>query len=143
MTKLRYDLIGSYESGIKIHPQTDVESKGMIITDYHGVSVADCIIITVEEVVGDLPDYMEVIKPRDTSKKVTYKKLEEVVFLNVTTASTEENAFGFFNTIKGGFEMFDGERFFISKEDFTKHYQGKDPNKYTSLIMGDFKNNLN
>ncbi len=59
MTVIKYDLIGAIKSGIKEHPQKDVERLGMKVLKYEGVPIADCAMMGVDEIIDNLPDYIE------------------------------------------------------------------------------------
>jgi hypothetical protein len=61
MTKIRFDLIGAYKAGINTHPQSHVESLGMKVLSFEGVPIADCVIMEVENIVDNLPMYIELV----------------------------------------------------------------------------------
>lgn len=66
--------------------------------------------------------------------------MKRFIDIGTQTGNTEEKEFCFFDTVRDEFEMFNGECCFTSEKEFLEYYKGKDPNRYTSLIMGDFKN---
>ena len=60
MIKFRYDLIGAYDAGVKIHPQKDIENLGLKVLSYEGVPIGDCVIMTFDSIITDneLPNYI-------------------------------------------------------------------------------------
>ena len=56
---IRYCLIDSYLSGVKIHPKKVVENLGMKVYDYHGFPIGDCVYMLVSKTPLKLPDYIE------------------------------------------------------------------------------------
>ncbi|RTL47240.1 MAG: hypothetical protein EKK39_14825 [Sphingobacteriales bacterium] len=61
MRIIRYDLIGAYKAGVKIHPQRDVERLGMKVICYEGIPIADCIMMKVDDVPKNIPFYIELV----------------------------------------------------------------------------------
>ena len=62
MKRIKYDLIGAYEYGIYNHPELQVSGLGMDILKYEGHPVGDCVIMEVDKLVENLPDYIEELK---------------------------------------------------------------------------------
>lgn len=56
---IKYDLIGANKSGINEHPQLDVQKLGMKVIKFEGVPIADCVMMEVENLPAELPDYIE------------------------------------------------------------------------------------
>lgn len=59
MKTIKYDLIGAYLKGIKIHPQEDVENLGMKVLGFEGCPIADCAFMDVDNLPDVLPDYIQ------------------------------------------------------------------------------------
>ena len=56
----RYDLMGATFVGVNMHPQKDMERLGFHIINWHGVTIADCILVQVDNAEGikELPEYI-------------------------------------------------------------------------------------
>ena len=60
--QLRYDVIGAYYCGVKLHPQEQMESLGYKLIDSIPQSIADCWWFTVDRFIEPLPEYLHKIK---------------------------------------------------------------------------------
>jgi hypothetical protein len=59
MKTIRYDLRDAYDLGYKEHPQKVMQSFGIKISKYEGISIADCIMMEVDKVPEPLPKFIE------------------------------------------------------------------------------------
>lgn len=55
---IRYCIIGSYKQGVKKHPKTVVKNLGVIVHDFHGMPVSDCVFMLVSKLPDNLPEYI-------------------------------------------------------------------------------------
>lgn len=60
--QLRYDLIGAYECGVKLHPQEQMKLLGYKLIDSIPQSIADCWWFTVDRFIEPLPEYLHKMK---------------------------------------------------------------------------------
>lgn len=60
MIKIRYDMIGAANSGVKIHPQEDMENRNITYSKAEAYSIADCWVFWDCKYTGELPAYMEI-----------------------------------------------------------------------------------
>jgi hypothetical protein len=58
MPVIKYNLIGAVKANIIVHPQKDVENRGMEVLAYEGIPIADCIFMKVD-IITELPSYIE------------------------------------------------------------------------------------
>lgn len=60
---IKYDLIGAFKSGIRNHPQADVEERGFVVIKYEGCSIGDCIYMEVKNT-GQIkvPEYIKILE---------------------------------------------------------------------------------
>lgn len=56
---IKYNLIGANKANIKTHPQCKVEELGMQVLRFEGVPIAYCVFMEVDEIIDDLPEYIE------------------------------------------------------------------------------------
>lgn len=75
-TLLRFDLIGAWKAGIKEHPSIVLKELGIKVLDWHGVPMADCIMIWTDTKLPDrLPEYLIKVPEGDRSKDLfAYKE---------------------------------------------------------------------
>lgn len=67
---VRYDMIGAaIEYHIKDHPQTNMKKMGYKVTNCEPITIADCWIFEVEELIKPLAPYLHVIKSDYFSKE--------------------------------------------------------------------------
>lgn len=56
----RYDLMDAAFAGVNMHPQKDMERLGFHIINWHGVTIADCILVQIDNAEGikELPEHI-------------------------------------------------------------------------------------
>lgn len=59
MKIIKYHLIGAIKAGVNLHPQIDVKGMGMVVSRFEGVPMGDFVIMEVDDLPQELPDYIE------------------------------------------------------------------------------------
>lgn len=61
MKIIKYHLIGAIKAGVNLHPQIDMKGMEMVVSRFEGVPIWDFVVMEVDDLPQELPDYIEKI----------------------------------------------------------------------------------